>query len=165
MDWDFFFGFAGINRARCSRVMLLNLVVLMMFLLIVPLSIGSSFHNADPKWAAPLTLALLCGTIGPILVISTWCFVAISIKRLHDRNKSAWWMVLFFIVPTLLDKLGDWLNDPTATFIFGAIGLGLSIWSFVEIFCLKGTRGPNGLGSDPLTKGNISVHAIQRRYA
>src|SRR5450755_176118 len=111
MDWDFFFGFEGrINRAKCWRVMLLNFVCVMMFIMIVPLSIGGSFHNADPKWAMPLTLALLCGTVGPIIIVSMWCFAAISIKRLHDRNKSGWWMVLFFIVPSLLDKLWDWLD-------------------------------------------------------
>lgn len=166
MDWNFFFGFAGrINRAKCWRAMLLNFVCMMMFIMIVPLSIGDSFRNADPKWAAPLTLALLCGTVGPILVVSMWCFAAISIKRLHDRDKSGWWMVLFFIVPSLLDKLWDWLNDPTLAFIVSAIGFGLSVWCFVEIFCLKGTKGPNRFGSDPLAKGNISVRAIERRYA
>jgi uncharacterized membrane protein YhaH (DUF805 family) len=158
MDWDFFFGFEGrINRAKCWRVMLLNFVCVMMFIMIVPLSIGGSFHNADPKWAMPLTLALLCGTVGPIIIVSMWCFAAISIKRLHDRNKSGWWMVLFFIVPSLLDKLWDWLDDPTVAFLVRALGFGLSVWSFVEIFCLKGTKGPNRFGFDPLAKGNMSV--------
>jgi uncharacterized membrane protein YhaH (DUF805 family) len=161
MDWDFFFGFEGrINRARCWRVMALNFVCLMIFMMVVPLSIGGSFYNSDPKWAMPLTLALLCGTMGPILIVSMWCFAAISIKRLHDRNKSAWWMVLFFVVPSLLDKLWDWLDHPTAAFIVSAIGFGLSVWCFVEIFCLRGTRGPNRFGSDPLAKGNMSVAAV-----
>jgi uncharacterized membrane protein YhaH (DUF805 family) len=26
---------------------------------------------------------------------NAWCFAATGIKRLHDRNKSGWWMVLF----------------------------------------------------------------------
>jgi uncharacterized membrane protein YhaH (DUF805 family) len=52
MDYNFFFGFAGrINRAKYWRVMLLNFVCLMLFMMVVPLSIGSSFHNADPAWA------------------------------------------------------------------------------------------------------------------
>ena len=28
--------------------------------------------------------------------------------------------------------------------------IGLSIWGFVEIACLKGTTGPNTYGPDPL---------------
>jgi uncharacterized membrane protein YhaH (DUF805 family) len=163
MDWDFFFGFAGrINRAKYWRVILLNFVCLMMFMMAVPLSIASSFDNADPKWAMPLTLALLAGTMGPILIISTWCFAAMSVKRLHDRNKSGWWMALFFIVPSLLGKLSGRLDDQAAVFIISALGLGLSVWCFVEIFCLKGSKGPNRFGSDPLARGNTSVGAISR---
>lgn len=166
MDWNFFFGFEGrINRARFWRVLLLNFVCTMIFMMVVPLSIGGSFYNADPKWAKPLTLALLCGTMGPAFIISMWCFAATSIKRLHDLNKSGWWMLLFFVVPSLLDKLWTWLDLPTGAFIVGLIEFGLSVWCFVEIFCLKGTKGPNRFGSDPLAKGNMSVNAFEARHA
>jgi uncharacterized membrane protein YhaH (DUF805 family) len=166
MDWEFFFGFAGrTNRARYWRVMLLNFVCLMIFMMVVPLSIGSSFYGTDPKWAKPLTLALIAGTAGPAFIISTWCFAAMSIKRLHDRNKSGWWMGLFFIVPSLLGKLSNRLDAPAVAFIFSAIGLGLSVWCFVEIFCLKGSKGPNRFGSDPLAKGNMRVQTSSRALA
>ena len=41
------------------------------------------------------------------------------------------------------------------------VGFGLSAWCFVEIFCLKGTKGPNRFASDPLAKGNMSVGVIE----
>ena len=158
MDWNFFFGFDGrINRAKCWRAMLLNSVCLLIFILIVPLNLGGSFGNADPKWGAPLLIALLLGTLGPAIIISTWCFAAIAIKRLHDRDRSGWWMVVFFIVPPLLDKLWDWLDSPTAAFFASLLGALLSVWAFVEIFCLRGTRGPNLFGSDPLARGNMRI--------
>jgi uncharacterized membrane protein YhaH (DUF805 family) len=166
MDWDFFFGFAGrINRARYWWVMLLNFVCLVIFMMVVPVSIGGSFYDADPKWAKPLTLALIAGTAGPVFIISTWCFAATSIKRLHDRNKSGWWMAVFFIGPSLLGKLSDRLDAPTLAFIVSAIGFGLSVWCFVEIFCLKGSKGPNRFGSDPLAKGNMSSGGMSRAPA
>ena len=106
--------------------------------------------DADPKWGAPLVIALLLGTLGPAIIISTWCFAAIAIKRLHDRDRSGWWwMVVFFIVPPLLDKVWDRLDSPTAAFLVSLLGAVLSAWAFVEIFCLRGTRGPNRFGSDP----------------
>jgi uncharacterized membrane protein YhaH (DUF805 family) len=158
MDWNFFFGFDGrINRAKCWRAMLLNSVCLLIFILVVPLNLGGSFGNADPKWGAPLLIALLLGTLGPAIIISTWCFAAIAIKRLHDRDRSGWWMVVFFIVPPLLDKLWDWLDSPTAAFFVSLLGAALSVWAFVEIFCLRGTRGPNLFGSDPLARGNMRI--------
>jgi uncharacterized membrane protein YhaH (DUF805 family) len=158
MDWDFFFGFKGrINRAKCWRVMLLNSLCLLMFVLFVWLNFGTSFGNADPKWGVPLGIALLLGTLGPALIVSTWCFAAIAIKRLHDRDRSGWWMVVFFIVPPLLDKLCNRLDIPTAAIFMSLVGAGLNLWAFVEIFCLRGTRGPNRFGSDPLAKGNLRI--------
>src|ERR1700709_1447094 len=118
MDWNFFFGFEGrINRARFLRVMLLNFVFTIIFMMVVPLSIGGSFLNADPTWAKPLTLALLCGTLGPVSGVRMWCFAAISIKRLHDRNKSGWRLDAVLPVPNRRDKLWDGLDLPTGAFI------------------------------------------------
>ena len=54
-------------------------------------------------------------------------WIALNIKRLHDRNKSAWYIPLFYIL---------WI-----------IGL---VWIFVELGGMKGTEGPNRFGSDPL---------------
>jgi uncharacterized membrane protein YhaH (DUF805 family) len=166
MDWNFFFGFEGrINRARCWRASLLNSLCLLVFMLLVPPNIGASFHDADPKWAVPFTIALLVGTVGSAILIGTWCFAAIGIKRLHDRNKSGWWMVLFFIVPPLLEKLWDWLDNPTAAILVSLLVAVLSVWSFVEIFCLRGTRGPNRFGSDPLARGNMRIDTASHAQA
>jgi uncharacterized membrane protein YhaH (DUF805 family) len=160
MDWNFFFGFEGrINRAKCWRAMALNSFCLLVFMLVVPFNLGTCFRDADPKWAIGPVTALLVGTMGPAIIISTWCFTAIAIKRLHDRNRSGWWMVLFFIAPPLLEKLWDWLDNPTAAFMVSLVGFVLSVWSFVEIFCLRGTREPNRFGSDPLARGNMRVDA------
>ena len=52
--------------------------------------------------------------------------IALSAKRWHDRDKSAWW-ILIGLIP-----------------IIGAI------WAFVEVGCLKGTTGPNRFGPDPV---------------
>jgi uncharacterized membrane protein YhaH (DUF805 family) len=66
-------------------------------------------------------------------------------------------MVAFFIVPPLLDKLWDWLDSPNVAFFVSLLGAVLSAWAFVEIFCLRGTRGPNRFGSDPLARGNMRI--------
>ena len=163
MEWNFFFGFEGrLNRAKCWRVMLLNSICLVLFLLIVPLNLGTTFRSADGAWAAPLTLALFAGTLGPALIISTWCFCAIAVKRLHDRNKSGWWLAAFYVAPILLDKLWDWLDNPTLAYGVSLIGFVLSIWAFIEIFCLRGTRDPNRFGPDPLGKNYVGSRPISQ---
>jgi len=59
--------------------------------------------------------------------------VAVSVRRLHDVNRTGWWY-LFGSVPLL-----------------GA--LVLFVW-----FCTDGTRGPNRFGADP--KATVSVAAL-----
>ncbi|PHZ85670.1 DUF805 domain-containing protein [Paremcibacter congregatus] len=51
--------------------------------------------------------------------------LAVSVRRLHDKNKSGWWLLLCFIP------------------LVGAIIL--LIW-----FAMAGTEGPNEYGDDPL---------------
>jgi uncharacterized membrane protein YhaH (DUF805 family) len=52
--------------------------------------------------------------------------LAVSVRRLHDRDKSGWFILLHFI--------------PLVGFII------LLIW-----FCMRGTVGPNRFGPDPLS--------------
>jgi hypothetical protein len=43
-----------------------------------------------------------------------WVYFAMSIKRLHDRDKSGWWMVPFFAAPGLYNQFADRLPDSHA---------------------------------------------------
>jgi uncharacterized membrane protein YhaH (DUF805 family) len=74
---------------------------------------------------------------------------AITIKRLHDRNKSGWWIVPFIIAPFLLYRPSDWLDNPTLALLVDGVGISVIVWCLVEL-CLSGTRGPNRFGSEPL---------------
>jgi uncharacterized membrane protein YhaH (DUF805 family) len=82
--------------------------------------------------------------------IAVWCCAAILIKRLHDRNKSGWWMVPFFVVPGLYHQFEDRLGDTYAAGFVGLVAAILGLWCFIEIACLSGTSGPNRFGPDPL---------------
>jgi uncharacterized membrane protein YhaH (DUF805 family) len=55
-----------------------------------------------------------------------WVFLAVSVKRCHDRGRSGW----FVLVP-LIPVIG-------------------AIWTIVELGMLAGTRGDNRYGPDPL---------------
>lgn len=57
--------------------------------------------------------------------------IAVGVRRLHDRNMSGWWYLLFFfgmVIP---------LIGPLITL------------AFIVIFLLPGTSGPNRFGDDP----------------
>jgi uncharacterized membrane protein YhaH (DUF805 family) len=103
-------------------------------------------------------LALLVWLL-PMLVSS----IAVGMRRLHDRNKSGWWLVLFYLGPSVFEGvmpvLGRILEIETDSMMmteyFAAagslLGLGISIWCFVELGCPRGTRGSNRYGQDPLS--------------
>jgi uncharacterized membrane protein YhaH (DUF805 family) len=77
-----------------------------------------------------------------------WVGLAISAKRLHDRDKSAWWLLLFYAVPSVLSAASSYIGG--WGFILDLAGLAITIWAFVELACSRGTIGPNRYGPDPL---------------
>jgi len=67
------------------------------------------------------------GILGMIFSLATFLpSLAVAVRRLHDRDKSGWWLLLSFI--------------PLVGFII------LLIW-FIKV----GTNGDNQYGADPLT--------------
>ena len=86
--------------------------------------------------------------------------LAAGAKRLHDRNKSGWWLVLFYVLPIVLFGIGMVIaiagvaGGSGTTGVLGIVlyvaGFGVLIWALVELGCLRGTVGPNQYGPDPL---------------
>jgi uncharacterized membrane protein YhaH (DUF805 family) len=52
--------------------------------------------------------------------------IAVAVRRLHDLDRSGWWILLIFLP------------------LIGAVVL--IVW-----YCTRGTEGPNQFGPDPLT--------------
>jgi uncharacterized membrane protein YhaH (DUF805 family) len=190
MDYAWFlFSFAGrINRARYWLAALV-IVCWMIFLAMLVLAVAKIFGNARPasfgydvgdifRIVDPAALRSAIGSlhrfdlawanlvplffyaIGTPLFL--WCYVATSIKRLHDRDKGAWWMVPFFVAPGLYDQFGDRLGDSYPAALLGLIASVLVLWGFVEMACLKGSGGANRFGADPLAPLSPGADAASR---
>ncbi|WP_024574430.1 MULTISPECIES: DUF805 domain-containing protein [unclassified Afipia] len=86
----------------------------------------------------------------PIVIAGSWSGFAVGIKRLHDRNKSGWWIGLFLLGPSVLSSVGSSIANSIA-FLFYFAGSAISIWALVELGFLRGTRGPNKYGAEPFT--------------
>lgn len=166
MNWTWYlFRFDGrINRAKLWLALLIILGWMMLLgglafaTGIVPgkttfsLSIDDLFRIVDPasyrSWQWAEMPSLLIKVIGMSLFL--WVYFATAIKRLHDRDKSGWWMVPFFILPGLYDQFADRLPDSHFVIVPALISFGLYLWGFVEMFFLKGSRNTNRFGPDPL---------------
>jgi len=122
------------------------------FRMIDPASYPTTFetirtgHPASADYFIPLSFY----AIGTPLFL--WVYFATSIKRLHDRNKSAWWMIPFFIIPGLFDQFDDRLPDSYPFLALGLAATTLWLWGVIEMCFLKGTTGPNRYGADPVVQ-------------
>ena len=91
----------------------------------------------------------------PMLVLFVSSF-AIAIKRLHDRNKRAWWVLLFYVAPPVIQALAPLTDLDSAVFVWLMVLSGvLTLWALIELGCLAGTRGPNRYGPDPLDPATV----------
>jgi uncharacterized membrane protein YhaH (DUF805 family) len=82
--------------------------------------------------------------------------LAVSVRRLHDTNRSGWWLLapisgyVVMLVGAMLTAASP--DNPAIGGILAAIGgiaaLVLAIVLLVFMF-LEGTRGPNNYGADP----------------
>lgn len=81
-----------------------------------------------------------------------WIYLATAIKRLHDRDRSGWWIVPFFFVPRLLFYFWDLLPDSNWFVPFDWAIHTLWLWGLVELFIVPGTSGSNRFGPDPLAE-------------
>jgi uncharacterized membrane protein YhaH (DUF805 family) len=90
------------------------------------------------------TMALVAILYIPLL----WVSLALGAKRLHDRNKSAWWLVLFYVAPGVASGIGDQMEY--LGFVLHLVAFAITVWAFVELGCLRGSIGQNRFGPDPL---------------
>ena len=141
MDWQsLFFSFRGrINRAKYWLALLVFLGIdIVLGLVGWALGNGVAFQTLS----FVVNLAVFIATI------------ALCIKRLHDRDRSGWWLLLFYAGPVGVAIIGgfifwaaadavgtnwDWSYLGLRLSILG--GIALAIWGFVEIGCRRGTAG------------------------
>jgi uncharacterized membrane protein YhaH (DUF805 family) len=143
MDWKtLLFSFEGrINRGKYW------LAVLILTLVYIAFGIVFGIFYAVAGETVGAIIGAIAGLVA--LVVGIWGSLATAIKRLHDREKSGWWLLVFWLVPAILNGIGSVAGG----IVGGALAIasfGISVWGFVEIACLKGTTGPNMYGPDPL---------------
>jgi uncharacterized membrane protein YhaH (DUF805 family) len=115
----FYFAFDG----RTGRRPYWLYFVLPFFLL--GIAFGIATRAAGLSERAFIALLLL------LAVPSLWTYIAVGVKRFHDFDRSAWWLLLGFV------PLINWIL---------MIGLGL----------IPGTRGANSYGPDPRETRQVS---------
>jgi uncharacterized membrane protein YhaH (DUF805 family) len=146
MDIDFrelLFGFSGrINRAKYWIAVAIYWAVsialgLVAFLTLAGVEIVRSTTMITPFFIFAAVVYIAVAVSG----------IAVGIKRLHDRNKTGWWLLVFYLVPGLISTVGTRMHGLA---ILNLVSTAILIWMIVELGFLRGTPGPNRYGADPL---------------
>ena len=95
----------------------------------------------------PLYLLVIVATLVPSM--------AVAVRRLHDTNRSGWWLLLPMIPYLVLGfQMGRAMGDPTDMSGMASVGLIALLAlacgiAFLVFMVLPGTAGPNRFGEDP----------------
>ncbi|MDR3525816.1 MAG: DUF805 domain-containing protein [Rhizomicrobium sp.] len=155
--FQFVFGFRGrIDRAKMWLVFLLSSLGLSAPFAIVLMVLEETLIGVNPR---PTTLSpAVSGALCLWSVIVFYAMVAAVVKRLHDRGKSAAWLVLFFGIPIACFVAAYFIGWPPKAVSAGT-GIVMSVlfvivllnnlWYLLEVLVLPGTRGDNRFGPDP----------------
>ncbi|MGN6817121.1 MAG: DUF805 domain-containing protein [Sphingomonas sp.] len=165
--------FSGRSRRQEFWMYMLLLVVIWMvaFAAMMVMGVGAMSMagvNADgtPRvggmagmFASMGIFAVIFGIIWLALLIPT---IAVSVRRLHDTDRSGFWLLMpigIYVLAIVVIIAGA-ANQSSAMMIFGTI-LSLLQWVasivLLVFYCLPGTNGPNRFGADPLGgTGNLS---------
>ncbi len=88
-----------------------------------------------------------------LVLFAPW--LALLVKRLHDRGKPGWWSTMF-LVPEysyqFLDAFGltgGFGRFNMVDYVIGGIYVAVTLWLLIELGFLKGVPGKNAYGPDP----------------
>jgi uncharacterized membrane protein YhaH (DUF805 family) len=90
-----------------------------------------------------------------VFLLILYCSLAVTVKRLHDRNRRGWWMLMFplgfVVLVSIISTFGEDL-DPLIYYAVMAVALIIAIAAMIELGLRRGTAGLNRYGPDPLAK-------------
>lgn len=157
------FGFEGRLRRRDWWVAWIGmgLVSYVVTSIIAPLVLGIDGRpEVDPQtfsvsYPVPLLIALL-GTTSLLM----WPYLAVSVKRAHDRGRSGRFVAGLLMATTIVAYaphiLKSFLGVDVGAYAWVATGVSgaVSLWLLVVLGFLDGAKGPNRYGPSPKGLGD-----------
>ena len=86
-------------------------------------------------------------------VLLQFASITVCLRRLHDRGRSAGWLIPYVALPYALFVLSQYWSqtrhgDPLGP-AAGVAALAIAALAFLDLACLKGMTGTNRFGPDP----------------
>jgi uncharacterized membrane protein YhaH (DUF805 family) len=135
------------NRAKYWIYVVVSIAIIVVLIAVMGIVWAGRLYDPRGGFVFPLGASIAFGVVYLVLLIVG---ILVGIKRLHDRDKSGWWLLVFYLVPIILSWVSAILSRHGVGFLFALGSLAFSIWALVELGCLRGTVGSNRYGADPL---------------
>ena len=170
MDWMLmplrrYAQFSGRSRRKEYWMYILFLVIASFILQTIERMMGFQSMITGPQGASSIT-GLQVGGTGPVSGLFGLATlipgIAVTVRRLHDTNRSGWWVGAFIAAYVALIGFtlsyifygagGQGPNAGIGTFAtMGVAGFAILILGLVLLvfMCLNGTQGENRYGPDP----------------
>ena len=126
-----------INRSTfwLKGILLLNVLWVAIMIALLISVIAFVYAATDGRLGADDSAALSAIAVVVLVILGAvylWNNFAITVKRLHDRDKSAWWVLIWMAIFIVGGAL-----------TFGIASFAVWVWIFIELGCLAGTPGEN----------------------
>ncbi|MDZ4791614.1 MAG: DUF805 domain-containing protein [Hyphomicrobiales bacterium] len=150
-----YFSFNGrIRRGHWWAAWVLLLVVEVTFNAVLSQLIGDDIPFPDGSWSSIVDMAAdKSGALTALIFL--YPNLAMNAKRLHDRNLSGWYTLVFlipFVAATAITAIAD-RAAPTPLEGWVTLLSGFAaLWFLGNLGVLGGTAGPNRFGLPPSTK-------------
>lgn len=100
-------------------------------------------------FSSDLSVCLLMGLVGLLLCAQ---LVKASVRRLHDMNRSGWWIIPILVFPFAASAASVGSGSSNAFSVACEVcALILDLAAIAWLGLVKGTRGSNKYGADPLS--------------
>jgi uncharacterized membrane protein YhaH (DUF805 family) len=137
-----------------------------LFVFLATLGVGLISGILDAGLGSKMPGAIARGGLDLILLLPN---IAVGVRRLHDLNRSGWWLgasiimglfLALLLVPVAIRMGENHANGyamtegitPAVFVAMGVLGLVEAVYGLMLFvwFCMGGTRGANRFGADPL---------------
>ena len=120
-------------------------LVILLLVIITPSEIRPVLSgNLTELWDDPMLVGIAAAGL--------WLLATVNAKRLHDRDRSAWWLVAPALLLASIAVALLWAaSGPVLAVnaVLALITLLVTLWLLVEAGFLAGTEGPNRFGPNP----------------
>lgn len=152
--------FTGMDGRINRQAWWIGVIVIIVVAVILNFILGAIMGGGMPSLDQLMDPAVMAayatkqGWISLIIgVITAYPYIALSVKRRHDRNNNGYdaiGLIVFSLVFSLIQALGLVNSSNPIYMIVSIVFLIYAIYMLVQLGFLKGTAGPNGYGADPL---------------